>query len=237
MGMVETVRGSLPLALELAFPRSCVLCGGELLGESGKPYPLCRSCEERLSYWEGPRCAVCGKPLISEQGVCMRCRDRVFEFDCAYPLWAYSAETKSLILAYKTRGVRPLARFFAGRISCLIASRYPGVPVVPVPFRAGKLRKEGWDQVEEMARVLTRRGVPVERCLERLPGLSQKTLDYSARLSNLAGRIRVRKGVSVPGRVVLLDDVLTTGATLSECARVLKSGGARHVYAVVLAAD
>jgi ComF family protein len=235
--MRKAARFLFSFALELVFPRTCVLCGKDFMDEPGKSYPLCKSCEERIVPLEGPRCPICGKPLISEQGVCMRCREREFGFDSAYPLWMYSGDVKNLIIAYKMRSVRPLACFFAGEISKLLGAQYPGVTVVPVPFRKGKLRKTGWDQVEDIVRILARNGIPVSRCLERLSGVSQKVLDYSDRLSNLTGRIRVRERASVPSHVVLLDDVLTTGATLSECARVLKSRGAKRVDAIVLAAD
>lgn len=224
-------------ALEILFPRSCVLCGRGLLGEADRGYPLCGECEAGLPRIRGERCPMCGKPLISERGLCMRCRDRDFGFDSAYPLWEYSGSIKDLLISYKIRGVRTLAGFFASRVFDRLREEYLGASLVPVPFRKGKVRKAGWDQVEDLARSLERRGVTVTRCLDRAEGASQKTLDYSSRMSNLTGKIRVRKGAAIPDRVVLLDDVLTTGATLSECARVLKDAGARRVDALVLAAD
>lgn len=223
--------------LEILFPRACVLCGRDLLDDAARRYPLCRDCESNLPRVPGPRCSVCGKPLISEQVLCMRCRDRRFDFDSAYPLWAYAGAVQDLVVSYKIRGIRPLAEFFADRIGERLRSGDPAGTVVPVPYRRSKLRTTGWDQVEDMVRILERRGTPVIRALERGEGASQKTLDYAARMSNLTGKIRVRPGVRIPDRVVLLDDVLTTGATLSECARVLKAAGARRVDALVLAAD
>ena len=223
-------------SLDILLPRSCALCGRDLLG-AGRPYPLCKACEEGLTAPGGDLCQKCGKPLISEIGLCMRCRNREFHFDAAYPLWSYDGSVKEAVLAYKIAEVRTLARFFAERLEAFLASRFPGIPIVPVPFRRGKMRKKGWDQVEDIARILERRGLPVARCLERLAGSSQKELDYGRRLSNLSGKILLRKGEAAPRQAVLLDDVLTTGATLSECARVLKSHGSERVDAVVLAAD
>lgn len=223
--------------LEILFPRACVLCGRSLLEEAGRRYPLCESCEAALPEVRGERCSRCGKPLLSELGLCMRCRDRSFDFDTAHPLWEYSGSVKELLISYKIGGYRRLAEFFALRVLARLKEAHFGTPLVPVPFRKGKMRKTGWDQVEDLAAVLERRGVAVIRCLEREEGVSQKTLDYAARMSNLTGKIRLRKGIRVPERIVLLDDVLTTGATLSECARVLKEGGAVRVDALVLAAD
>ncbi len=223
--------------LEILFPRTCVLCGRNLREEAERSYPLCASCEAAIPGMRGERCSLCGKSLISEQGLCMRCRERSFSFDAAYPLWEYSGPVKELIISYKIGGFRRLAEFFASRMLARLREANPGIPVVPVPFRKSKMRKTGWDQVEDLARTLERKGIPVIRCLERAEGASQKTLDYSARMSNLKGRIRRRNLIRIPERVVLLDDVLTTGATLSECARVLKEGGALRVDALVLAAD
>ncbi|HSV56812.1 MAG TPA: double zinc ribbon domain-containing protein [Magnetospirillaceae bacterium] len=225
------------LTLEILFPRSCVLCGDAMLSEPCRKYPLCARCEESLERPCGQRCPVCGKSLISEIGKCMRCRERQFSFDSAFPLWDYGGSVKDLIIAYKVKGMRRLAGFFAERMGMHLGSRHPGVTVVPVPPRMGKLKQAGWDQVEDIARKLERNAIPVERCLERAPGVSQKTLDYKARLSNLSGKIGLRAGPKPPATVVLLDDVFTTGATLSECARVLKAGGALRVDALTLAAD
>ena len=227
----------LDVGIEILFPRDCVLCGRSLIAEPSRRYPLCRRCEASLGVFQGERCSICGKPLISERGTCMRCRDRTFGFDAAYPLWAYADEVKDLIIAYKISGIRTLARFFGERVSLYLQRQLPDIPVVPVPFRKGKMRKTGWDQVEDLARILEGRGRSVLRCLEREAGVSQKILDYSARMSNLSGKIRLISPGALPLRVVLLDDVLTTGATLSECARVLKSGGVARVDAIVLAAD
>jgi ComF family protein len=106
--------------------------------------------------------------------------------------------------------------------------------LVPVPPRPGKLKKTGWDQIEYLAKLLSRYGSapPVYRCLERLPSQSQKELDKKSRKTNLLGRIRcVRK---VPQEAIIFDDVTTTGSTLEACASALKEGGAEKVYGLCL---
>ncbi len=173
----------------------------------------------------------------------MRCRGVEYGFDSAWPLFRYAGLVRTLVLAYKSGQRRSLALFFAGAISEVLAEQYPGRIVVPVPPRPGKLRKKGWDQVEDLARILERHhGIIVYRILTRADGKQQKALDLEGRAANMRGKIgicRSRHGrpCTIPADPVLLDDVLTTGATLSECARTLKAAGSVRVDAVAIAAD
>jgi ComF family protein len=187
----------------------------------------------------GPACSICGTPLLSEAGTCTRCRDRSYHFESARPVFEYAGAVRELLYLYKFEGRRRLAAVFAQWIAEALASCWPGVALVPVPGRAQPLRRRGWEHVAEIARHLERRhGARVLCCLARLPGGQQKLLDFAARAANVRGRIRFRDlGSPLPAEVVLLDDVLTTGATADECARVLRSAGARRVHLVTLAID
>ena len=107
--------------------------------------------------------------------------------------------------------------------------------LVPVPPRAGKIRKTGWDKIEWLARILERkrRGrLPLRRCLRRAVSETQKKLGREQRLSNLKGRINVRG--AVPETAVLFDDVITTGSTMEACAAALKAAGTHLVYGICL---
>ncbi|MBU0926832.1 MAG: hypothetical protein KKA67_03730 [Spirochaetes bacterium] len=227
-------------ALSLVAPMRCAVCG-QAVGRASR-WPLCGRCEASIIDSSpgvaAPRCRVCGKPLISERGTCMRCRDSDFGFDSAFPLFQYSGDARAAVLAYKSAGRRSLAPFFATVLAEALASRFPGRPVVPVPPRPGKLRRKGWDQVEDIVRSLERRhGVEASRILVRADGTEQKALGLQGRAANMRGKIRVAEGLASPEYPVLLDDVLTTGATLSECAAALRRAGAIRVDAVAIAAD
>jgi ComF family protein len=230
-------------ALDLLLPRHCALCGRLFAsptrrdGSAPVEAFFCPECQGRLKPIQGRRCRGCGKELVSEDGICMRCRARTWSFDAAFPLFAYRDEAEDLVAAYKFAGRRSLARLFASLFEEALRESWPGWPLVPVPFRREKLRKKGWDQVEDLAVALERRGFEVRRILERLPSGEQKRLSLEERLGNACKAYRLKAGAEVPREAVLIDDVFTTGATAEACARALKEGGALHVAFLSIAAD
>jgi competence protein ComFC len=228
----------LSACLDALLPRSCILCGRALPpAPDSPPWPVCAHCVSRLRPWAGERCPSCGLPLISETGRCMRCRGVERAFESAYPLFSYEGPVRELVSAYKKGRRRSLSHLFAFLLAETIEERWPGRTVVPVPPRPGKLRAQGWDQVEEIARILEARGINVERPLERGASVEQKRLGRGARGANARKAYSLKAGALSPELPILLDDVVTTCATLEACARALKEGGAAAVEAVVLAAD
>jgi ComF family protein len=172
--------------------------------------------------------------LISESSICITCRERNYRFAANTSAFEYRDSAKELLAALKFDNRRRVAMIMADFLAPLLLRR--GLPVVPVPARKAALRARGWDPVWEICRFLGRRhGLQVVRCLQRIGGAPQKALDFEARRRNVAGQIRAtRPPVS---RMVLLDDVFTTGATLDECAGVLRQAGSAEVYAVTFAID
>jgi ComF family protein len=167
----------------------------------------------------------------------MRCRGVERAFDSAYPLFSYEGPVRELVSAYKKGRRRSLSRLFAGLLAKTIEERWSDRIVVPVPPRPGKGRAQGWDQVEEIARILEARGFPVRRPLERGSSDEQKSLGRGERGANARRAYSLKAGALSPKLPLLLDDVVTTCATLEACARALKEGGAASVVALVLAAD
>jgi ComF family protein len=230
------------------FPQSCILCGKN----THRGMPLCENCAEtRLIrpaelFSSGSsvlhRCAKCGRPLVSCTELCTVCRNTpvLSAVDAVMTLYPYPGFGQDLLAAWKISGARSLSRIFALCLYISIShlSSATSIPVVPVPHRPGKIREKGWDQIEELARILEEMyDVPVLRCLNRTSRVQQKKLGRLARSGNLKGHIGVVESVRLPEAVIVLDDLMTTGATLDSCADALKSAGCRKVYGFTLFYD
>lgn len=223
-------------------PKRCILCLKYI--DSQYSYPLCIECKNavlKTQYAElaiKSRCKCCGKPLISTQGVCIRCRNSTYSFDSVTPMFSYSGDIRNIVLAYKMSSRRSLAYFFAELLYSVWSSRFEGRPIIPVPPRPKKLRLKGWDQVEDIVKVLEKKySVPIYRVLKRTDGVEQKALDFVRRQANMKGKFYLTGNIVSTNTPVLFDDVFTTGATLSECALVIKGKHSCIVDAICIAAD
>ncbi len=241
--------------LTLFFPSDCSLCGNELDGGFGAG--ICRACWDTLLPFAGPLCPRCGLPFATERALessdarCAECRRGEFAFDLARSFGLYSANLRAAILQLKFHRRERLGRKLGG----LLASTWPSLmtpdadepPILlPVPLHRSRQSERGYNQAELLAAGLAkelalRRGesrLRVDtRSLKRLRSTPPQTgLTTSARQENVRGVFAVTSPEHVVGKtIVLVDDVMTTGATVSACAEVLKRSGARHVLVLALA--
>jgi ComF family protein len=245
---------------EYFFPAGCALCDATLTSMDETWYGLCAVCQSSI-YMRGGQggksCDLCGRPLISEKGRCLSCRNgEERNFDRVITLFPYTGKYRKLLAAYKFDKNIAVGHFFADKIrenlhhfsnerhvdagACLTGG--DDIALVPVPPRPGKIKKTGWDQIECLAKLLSKgqgsaanKTITVYRCLKRLPSISQKKLNREDRQKNLKGRILLTR--TPPKTVIVFDDVITTGSTLDACAAVLKVGGTEKVYGICLFYD
>ena len=204
----------------LLFPEKCILCGRIL---TGGEIDLCRSCRV-----EAPECPV-------------RKQKRSF-LDSWVAIWYYEGYIRSSILRYKFRRARHYARGYGRLLAMKVAEGYPeGFDVLTwVPVSPLRKLSRGYDQVELLARAVGRElGMKPRRCLRKIRhNRPQSRISGGAeRRANVLGVYRTVRGVDLRDkRVLLLDDIITTGATAGECARVLLTAGAREVHLGAIAA-
>ena len=184
---------------------------------------------------------MCGSELVSEREICTRCRKRSFAFSANSAVYNYNGAVRELIHQYKFEGTSKLAEFFAGVLAECYRRDGRNEPIVPVPPRPRKGRTPR-KHISRITEILHHKfGFEVAEILERKPGLPQKALDYESRLVNPQGKFVLanpnQRAVVYNQKFLLLDDVMTTGATLDECARVLLGAGASRVDAYTLALD
>lgn len=214
-------------ALDLLFPPFCPLCGGASAASG-----VCAPCAADLP-WNRMPCRLCAAPLVLAGRTCGHCQSRPPAYDQALAAFAYGPPLDHLVKRLKFGGELHVAPALAELMARYLRTRLPGNPraLVPVPLHANRLRERGFNQAGELARALGRLlGVPVTGSLAlRLRATApQSDLPLSRRRHNLRGAFSVRNG-PVPEHVAIVDDVMTTGSTVSVLARALKRAGARRV--------
>jgi ComF family protein len=231
------------------FPSDCKLCRTPLNNISR--IPVCQDCLAEIEPVRAPQCILCGDRLRSAQllmgdGRCSNCRDFPPEFERALSFAEYRGELRGLIHLLKYEGVTPVAdplgRMLAHAITELLAGRNDSTPlVIPVPLHKTRRHTRGFNQAELIARATVRHltmqlDIAPDVLVRQRETVSQVGLSREERIANVRDAFRVSDPRQVKDRtVIVVDDVMTTGTTLSECARVLKEAGAERVWAATVA--
>ncbi len=207
----------------------------------GMPRGCCAECDASLPWVRELACMKCGKPIGDEgQEYCWDCRVQRHFFDRGVAAFSYTDVMRHSVLQMKMQNRRDHIPFYAEAMAMTLARRLPSwrpEVILPVPMHARKRRVRGYNQSELLAREIGRlTGIPVESRLLRCtrPVRAQKELGREERLRNLRGSIAVCKPFPGYSRVLLVDDVYTTGSTMDEISRVLREQGVRHIFFVVL---
>ena len=227
--------------VSLFYPPHCAICAVPVADHAY----LCAACSEKAPRIKPPFCATCSEPFdgsITDTFSCANCAHRTLHFTSAVSAYRSRGVVRKIIHDFKY-GKQLHLRHVIGDwlVQTLDDPRLVGRQVdlvVPVPLHPARKRERGFNQAELLAEALSAHaGLPMRNALERIRYTTTQTaFDRSERMENLRDAFRLRKKADVRRlRVLLIDDVLTTGSTLSECARVLKASGAISVHAATAA--
>ncbi len=216
---------------DLFYPQRCIGC------ERRSSDLLCRACFDALPEVGRPRCERCGLPTAFATFVCEECKNVDFGFESARAPLKYEGVGKEIVHALKYRGYTRVVETLAAPLMLQVLDDDPFDPfdaVVPVPLHRSRRRKRGFNQAELLARgVAGKMNATVSDTLEVVRSTrDQVELSAAERRANVAGAYSARG--AVVGRILLVDDVFTTGATMSACAGTLVRAGAREVHALSL---
>ena len=222
--------------LQILFPRRCPVCDG-IVRPAGKK--ICGKCVGRLRKIEVPWCMRCGKKLQEEAQYCPECRERTYVRGRA--LYEYASAAPS-IYRFKYGNRREYGAYFGEEMAEELGSFIRKVEpdgLIPIPLHWKRLRSRGYNQAqilaEEIGRLLQ---IPVySKLLKRGRNtVPMKKLNGAERQNNLKRAFNVAGNDVKLKRVIIVDDIYTTGTTIEEAARVLKKAGVEEVYFVTLSA-
>ena len=225
----ETPGIASPYLYSETHPQRCVGC------DRRASVPLCRQCFDALPRIGSPTSARCGMPTAFETFVCDECKGVDFVFESARAPLRYTGVGKEIVHTLKYGGyTRVVERLAAPLMLGVIDATARFDAVVPVRLHRSRLRRRGFNQAELLAHAVAEKiNAPVSGTLQVVRRTrDQVELSAAGRRANVAGAFRARDGVR--GRVLLIDDVFTTGATMSACAETLLGAGAREVHALSL---
>ncbi len=236
---LDLVRAAAGIALDALLPERCLRCGA-LVGKGGA---LCAACWDSVGFISPPLCDRCGSPFDIGAGeglLCAACIARPPEYDRARAVFRYDDASRRLVLRFKHADRTGAARHFARWMVRAGADLLADADVIaPVPLHWWRLWRRRYNQAAMLGMAVAQTsGRPcVPDALIRVRATpSQGTMGRGQRRRNVRGAFRLARPAAVEGcRILLIDDVLTSGATAEECVRVLRKGGAAAVDVLALA--
>lgn len=230
---------------DILYPLYCLICHTRIPGAK-TPEPICERCRGKINALTAPFCAKCGRSISGayiQEGKCASCLKQHFYFDRAWAGYAYEGVIKEMLHCFKYKHKVSLGGPLAGLMLDFIRGYHLPLGscdyIIPVPLSPARFREREFNQAYILASALS------DYLKLRLLGnnlrrvrntRSQTELDNRGRWKNIQGAFKIRTPNLIKDKnILLIDDVLTTGATASEAAGILKSAGAESVYVLTLA--
>lgn len=227
----------------MLYPVRCPVCSNIVIPKGNK---ICSPCENKLQLISEPRCKKCSKPVDQEQReYCSDCERKEYHYEYGHSLWVYDSVMKKSISDFKYRYKKEYADFYVDRIVKELGTGINKIApdvLVPVPIHRSKYRERGYNQAEILAY-----GIGKELNIQVLPHLlirnkktlPQKQLSDKERLRNLQEAFTFNETVASNfskrlTRIILIDDIYTTGSTIEACTNVLMRHGVEYIYFVTL---
>lgn len=226
--------------MDMIYPPRCPVCG-EVRKE--KDRLTCRGCLEKLSWIREPQCKKCGKMLGNEeQEYCFDCTKMQYHFESGYPLWNYDNVMRKSIADFKYGGRREYGRFYGEALAWRYGDKFLALKIdaiIPVPVHHTKRRERGYNQTEVIADTVGKKlGLPVwkNQLIRIRKTMPQKELTQHERLKNLEEAFAIKNQYHLlkDAKVLLLDDIYTSGSTVEACTKVLLNAGVKKVYVSTL---
>jgi len=227
--------------LDFLFPPSCPLCGDNV----GADGTLCAACWGKINWIGNPKCWVCGYPFpadmdLGPRPLCPVCAAGKSELDWLRSACVYDAASREIMLPFKHSGTlkfgRVMSNAMIGAMRDFDASTLPAPDlIIPVPLAYFRIWKRGYNQAAVLARpIAAHLEIPVDvSSVRRTYRRDMGHLNQRQRRENIKGVFHVRRPKNIVGKnILIVDDVMTTGATFSELRRVLKRAGAANVYGI-----
>lgn len=229
--------------LDMLYPVRCPVCGDIV---TPKGIKICNSCEKKLQLIGEPRCKKCSKPIEQDQSeYCSDCERKEYHFEHGYSLWVYDSPMKKSISDFKYRYKKEYAKFYIEKIiqsyGKAIIKLAPDA-LVPVPIHKSKYRERGYNQAEILANGIAK-GLDIQvlphLIIRNKKTLPQKQLSDKERLRNLQeafviNESAVRSYPKTLNKILLVDDIYTTGSTIEACTNILMRNGIEQVYFITL---
>lgn len=227
------------LLVDSIYPRRCTFCDC-VLGR--KERYLCKTCRNKIpSPITEPRCKTCGKPLrCEEKEYCYDCDQRIQSYEAGIGIFLYQGIMKEAVMRFKFQGRKEYGMFL-GKLMNLYAADFiknihPDM-IVPVPIHRKKQSRRGYNQAEVLAQIVSKGfSIPIrtDLVLRKKFTKAQKELNRNERKKNIKKAFQVKKEAGKYKRILIIDDIYTTGTTINEMAQELKSSGVEEVYFLVL---